>query len=195
MARLKEFDHDQALHSAIRAFSRKGYAATSTEDLMQEMGIGRQSMYDTFGVKRSLFLQALQTYVTASCGAILNELQRPGPPLKVLQEALIAFAERKDMASSDGCMGLNAISEFGTSDAEVTRTIRSAAEQQRRAIRNLLNNAVGQGGLSEADVDSAADFIDATLAGIRYAAKAGKSRKALRDMAVFAGNALSRASD
>ncbi len=43
-------------------------------------------------------------------------------------------------------------------------------------------------------MESAIDFIDATLAGIRYAAKAGKSRKALREMASFAGGALTKRS-
>jgi hypothetical protein len=34
-----------------------------------------------------------------------------------------------------------------------------------------------------------ADFFDCALAGIRMAGKAGKSRKALRNMAIFAGRA------
>jgi hypothetical protein len=34
-----------------------------------------------------------------------------------------------------------------------------------------------------------ADFFDSTLAGIRMAAKAGKSRQALRKIAAFAGRA------
>jgi hypothetical protein len=43
--------------------------------------------------------------------------------------------------------------------------------------------------LSDADLDSMADFFDCTLAGMRMAAKAGKSRKALRNIAIFAGRA------
>jgi len=34
--------------------------ATSTDDLMRAMELGRQSMYDTFGDKRALFLKALE---------------------------------------------------------------------------------------------------------------------------------------
>jgi len=37
-----------------------------------------------------------------------------------------------------------------------------------------------------ADLDSMADFFESTLAGIRMAAKAGKSRHALRNIAAFA---------
>ena len=66
MARPKEFDQDKALRKAIGLFSKQGFAATSTDELMRVMDVGRQSMYDTFGDKRELFLKALEMYVTES---------------------------------------------------------------------------------------------------------------------------------
>jgi hypothetical protein len=38
----------------LSAFSQQGFAATSTDDLMRAMDIGRQSMYDTFGFRDQL---------------------------------------------------------------------------------------------------------------------------------------------
>lgn len=58
----KKFDVQQALGKAMRAFWSRGYEATSIQDLLEEMGINRGSMYDTFGDKRSLFVAALQKY-------------------------------------------------------------------------------------------------------------------------------------
>ena len=58
MARPKEFDEKEALHKTIRLFSRQGFAATSTEELMRVMDVGRQSMYDTFGDKRGPILES-----------------------------------------------------------------------------------------------------------------------------------------
>ena len=49
MVRPKEFDRDAAVERAMSVFWSKGYASTSTDDLLQAMQIGRQSMYDTFG--------------------------------------------------------------------------------------------------------------------------------------------------
>jgi TetR/AcrR family transcriptional repressor of nem operon len=190
MARPKEFDQEKALRKAIRLFSQQGFAATSTDDLMRVMGIGRQSMYDTFGDKRALFLKALDLYVTESVHSINAELQRPGPALSAVQNALAIFAERNDLSSADGCMGLNAISEFGQRDADVTRITRNAARMQRQALMHVLTRAKKQDELdSDADLDSMADFFESTLAGIRMAAKAGKSRQALRNVATFAGRA------
>src|SRR5882757_6730846 len=107
MARPKEFDQDIALRKAIRLFSRQGFAATSTDDLMRAMNVGRQSMYDTFGDKRALFLRALELYVTESVHAIRAELEKPGSGLSAIQNALVTFGERGDLSSAEGCMGLN----------------------------------------------------------------------------------------
>jgi AcrR family transcriptional regulator len=190
MARPKEFDQEKALQQAVRIFSQQGYAATSTDELMRVMDIGRQSMYDTFGDKWTLFLNALEMYVTQSVQAINAELEKPGPALVAVRNALIAFSERNDLSSTEGCMGLNAVSEFGQRNAEVTRITRNAARVQRQALMRVLDRAKEQGELSsDADLDSMVDFFDCTLAGMRMAAKAGKSRKALRNIAIFAGRA------
>jgi AcrR family transcriptional regulator len=194
MARPKEFDQKKALRKAIRLFSQQGFAATSTDELMRVMDIGRQSMYDSFGDKRALFLKALEMYVTESVQSINAELEKPGSALAAVQNALVTFAERNDLSSAEGCMGLNAVSEFGQRDADVTRITRNAATTQRQTLMGVLARAKKQGQLSsDADLDVMADFFESTLAGIRMAAKAGKSRHALRKIAVFAGRAYLKA--
>jgi AcrR family transcriptional regulator len=191
MARPKEFDQDEALDQAIRLFSQQGFAATSTDELMRVMDIGRQSMYDTFGDKRALFLRALELYVTESVQSIGVELDRNGSALSAVRDALVSFAERKDLSSSEGCMGLNAIGEFGQRDADVTRITRSAARIQRQNLMKVFARAQIQGEVdADADLEGMADFFESTLAGIRIAAKAGKSRQALRKVAAFAGRAF-----
>jgi TetR/AcrR family transcriptional regulator, transcriptional repressor for nem operon len=194
MARPKEFDQEKALQKAIRLFSLQGFAATSTDELMRVMKIGRQSMYDSFGDKRTLFLKALGMYVTDAVQAINAELEKPGSALAAVQNAIVTFAERSELSSAEGCMGLNALSEFGQRDADVTRITRDAARMQRQTLMHLLTRAKNRVELdSDADLDSMADFFESTLAGIRMAAKAGKSRHALRKIAVFAGRAYLKA--
>ena len=197
MARPKEFDQERALHHAISVFSQKGFAATSTDDLMRAMDVGRQSMYDTFGDKRALFLKALEAYVVESVHAINVELQTPGSPLAAVRRTLIHFAERKDLSSTDGCMGINAVCEFGMRDEAVTQITRRAARVQRHTLMDTLKRAQLEGELdAHTDIESLADFFDSTLAGMKIAAKAGKSRPALKRIAVvasivFAGTKLS----
>jgi len=118
MARPKEFDQEKALRKAVRLFSEQGFAATSTDELMRVMNVGRQSMYDTFGDERALFLRALEMYVTESVKSINAELEKPGSALCTVRNGLVTFAERNDLSSSEGCMGVNAICEFGQRETQ-----------------------------------------------------------------------------
>ena len=60
MSRPKEFDRAEALAAAKVVFWKKGYDATTTDDLRHAMKIGRQSLYDSFGGKRPLYLEVLR---------------------------------------------------------------------------------------------------------------------------------------
>ena len=58
----KAFDTETTLAKAMETFWVHGYEATSMHDLVDHMGIGRGSLYATFGNKRSLFIQALHLF-------------------------------------------------------------------------------------------------------------------------------------
>lgn len=83
------------------------------------------------------------------------ELERPRSAQSAVQNALVAFAERNDLCSAEGCMGLNAISEFGERDAEITQITRTAARALRQVLMGVLTKAKSQGELSR-DADTSA---------------------------------------
>ncbi len=62
MPRPKSFDPDTVLAKAMGVFWEKGFDAASISDLTDAMGINRFSLYDTFGDKHELYLQALDSY-------------------------------------------------------------------------------------------------------------------------------------
>ncbi len=80
MPRTKEFDPEAALQTALELFWRRGFVATSTADLVEHLGIGRASIYATFGNKHELYLKALQRY-QEQLPDLLRELSQPGPVL------------------------------------------------------------------------------------------------------------------
>lgn len=193
MARRKEFDQEAALREAIAAFGRKGFTATSTEDLMRGMKVGRQSMYDTFGDKRALFLKALALYSQENLAAIAAELGKPGSPLANIRNALMRFTDRPDIAPMDGCMGINALCEFGLEDPEVLQALQGegAAKALRQLLVKHLKRARAAGELADdADILGLADFFDSTLAGLRVAARGGKNRTELKRIAEIASKAF-----
>jgi AcrR family transcriptional regulator len=148
---------------------------------MAAMNLGRQSMYDTFGDKRALFLKALRFYSEENTNAIVVELRKPGSPLTNISNVLIRFTEREDLSPPYGCMGINAICEFGLTDPEVLEAIQDAARLQRRVLIETLRRAKKNGEVApDSDIAGLAEFIEVTLAGLRVAAKGGMGRTELK---------------
>ena len=62
MARALAFDYTSALERATRLFWKTGYAGTSLRDLLQGMGIGESSFYNTLKSKKHAYLECLKHY-------------------------------------------------------------------------------------------------------------------------------------
>ena len=62
MPRVKQFREEEVLEKAMELFWKKGFHATSMQDLVSHLGINRASIYDTFGGKQALFDKAFQAY-------------------------------------------------------------------------------------------------------------------------------------
>ena len=58
----KQFDMDQVLKKAMRAFWDRGYECTSMQDLVDHTGVNRGNRYATYGDKHALFVAALRRY-------------------------------------------------------------------------------------------------------------------------------------
>src|SRR5258706_6133510 len=104
MARPKEFDRDVALRRAIPVFWKKGFARTSTEDLVAAMGIGKQSLYDTFGDKRGLFLEALRTYNSEGVASLVKRLAAGASKLAPIEGVLVDLSNEQPKKLRPGCM-------------------------------------------------------------------------------------------
>src|SRR5918911_4112509 len=93
MARRKEFNRDEALHKAMEVFWARGYEAASINDLVEHMGINRQSLYDTFGDKHSLYLQALDRYREVEGRKMFEALEQPGSVKRALRQLFQGVVE------------------------------------------------------------------------------------------------------
>jgi TetR/AcrR family transcriptional regulator, copper-responsive repressor len=64
--RPRAFDPDEALRRALDCFWKRGYSATSLDDLSAAMGMNRPSIYAAFGDKKALYLAATELYQAKS---------------------------------------------------------------------------------------------------------------------------------
>ena len=184
MARPKEFESEAALKKAIRVFSEHGYEGTSTDALVQAMGIGRQSLYDTFGDKWRLYLEALQHYTAESISNQLRALNSASSPVKGL-EAMLNLAVSLAIADPEPkCLGISAVCEFGRSDPGVTMITDLAGRTLLSGLERRIAEAKAAGEISKSvDAQTAAQFIMATLVGIKIAARSGAAPETLRGIA------------
>ena len=175
----------------MTVFWEQGYDATSTDDLLQAMGIGRQSMYDTFGDKHRLYIEALQRYQAEYGARLLERLYATSSPLSALREVLLAVANETPGERARGCLAVNATMELAHADSEVASIVRTSEMLCQAALERVVREAKRTGELSSAvDERSAGRFLFTTVQGLRVSAKAGLSPAALRDVAEFALKAL-----
>jgi TetR/AcrR family transcriptional regulator, transcriptional repressor for nem operon len=193
MARPREFDRDEALKRATAVFWAKGFESASTEDLLAAMQIGRQSLYDTFGDKRRLYLEALGRYQAASVSSHIALLESEISPIAGIRKMLMALATADPAFRALGCMGVGAISEFGQGDAEISTMGRSSAMVLDAALERAVRAAKARREIGrEVDEKGAVHFIQSTMLGLKVSAKAGLDTAAMRQIVDFAMEALKR---
>jgi AcrR family transcriptional regulator len=189
MARPLEFDPDHALDAAIAVFSSHGYEGSSTAELLNRMGIARQSLYGAFGDKRRLFLKALERYNADSIAELIEALSSRSNTLEALEAALLAFA-RPGAHPESGCLGLGSIAEFGRADAEINLINDRSAETLLQAFAARIRHGVMAGELAAIDADEAARYLLTVRAGLKMAARGGASFETLAATARMALSGL-----
>ncbi len=194
MARPKEFDRDSALLIAIEVFADRGFEGTSTETLLKAMGLNRQSLYDTYGSKRALYLEALRRYNRENAARIVQDIVRAPTPMTGLEQALSSFAHHAAERPNASCLGVSSILEFGLRDADVL----AAGEVSHSMLAAAIGDAVARAQIagqirSDIDANSAADFLLGTFAGLKVSARGGMPPERLQQMARLAVQALSPA--
>src|SRR6202795_2319979 len=116
MARRKEFDPDQARAKAMAFFWGVGFENTLLELLLRAMGIAKQSLYDTYGDKRGLYMKAL-AYYRRQTNDGLRGLFGAGRPVKeVFAKLLFGLSAESKHQHERGCLLLSANLERDTSD-------------------------------------------------------------------------------
>ncbi len=127
--RTKAFDIDRVLDKAVQLFWSKGYEATSIPALEVQMGIKRQSLYDTFGNKHSLFLLSLERYHQQVIVKNFTNLLTAPSPKKAIKDYFYQRIKDIDNANViDGCFVTNSLTELGLSDQEVKNQTKKTLE-------------------------------------------------------------------
>ncbi|MBQ1020220.1 helix-turn-helix transcriptional regulator [Micromonospora sp. D93] len=74
MGRPRGFDEQAVTAAAAELFAVRAYDGVSVDDLVQQLGVHRNSLYKTFGSKRGLYLAALRWHLEHRLPSLTEQL-------------------------------------------------------------------------------------------------------------------------
>lgn len=171
----KTFDEEMALDRAMDLFWRRGYAATSAQDLVDELKISRSSLYGSFGSKPELYLLAIERYCALEAGPRHELLSGPGSAVDAIAELLAGLVTALDEHPDHrGCLVVNAAMERIPADPATGARV----ALQLGRLENALHDTVRRG-MDDGEIDAGRDargiarFLTTIVQGMRVVGKVG----------------------
>ncbi|MER7343248.1 TetR/AcrR family transcriptional regulator [Streptomyces sp. NPDC000075] len=181
MGRPKQFDPDAAVEQAMQVFWRQGYAATTPQDLVDALGIGKGSLYHAFGSKHALFELALRRYRDGQAEAVIELLGGDGPVKERLRAALLMLVEM-DLGDPDrrGCMAVNTAAELAAADEVASELVRRMFDRTEEALRALVEEGRRSGEIpAERNARAVGSMLLSTAVGLRLLARVAEGPERL----------------
>ena len=184
MPKTELFDKEAVLDSAMHLFWRKGYHATSMQDLVEAMGINRSSIYNTFGDKFALYLESLKRYQSLERSQAHRYLLQSNSPLEAIKKFIEGIIEAiltdKDKV---GCYISNCTAEFAHSDSPVRKFLDENQSNLRQLFKDILIKGQEAGEISKRQSPEAlALYLFSNIQGMRLTGMIIDDRKLLRTL-------------
>ena len=168
MGRNKTYDRDVLIERAMEMFRDHGFAGTSTQMLVEGLGVNRYSLYAEFGGKQTLFDAALKRYDEKVVERNFGPLEAPAAGIAEVRALLDFFRTAgKGPAAGRGCLLCNTAVELGPDDPSGARFVQRYFKRLSTAFYAALDNAHSRGELRRsADPREEANFFTASVLGL-----------------------------
>lgn len=176
-----ERSRKKILLSALREIHRKGYNATSINDILAGIDLTKGAFYHHFPNKQALgwaVLELIGQNIQKNWIAPLAECEKP---LSCLQDILSSQLDKLDKETVElGCLLNNLAQEMSAQDEEFRLRVAQIYEGWRKGITEALRQGQKSGEVKlEIDALGTATFVVASMAGMRGMAKTTKSADVL----------------
>jgi TetR/AcrR family transcriptional regulator, transcriptional repressor for nem operon len=154
MGRPRGFDEQAVTAAAARLFAGRVYDGVSVDDLVQQLGVHRNSLYKTFGSKRGLYLAALRWYLRNELAPLADRLAGETDLARVIEDEgldllLLAAMERAPVDTEVAEIVLEALHLLEQALHQAPTTTGSAPEA---AVNALLGQRLRARATASADV-------------------------------------------
>ena len=183
MPRVKTFDENEVLTKAMNLFWKRGYAATSVQDLVSCLGINRASLYDTFGDKKQLFKKSFELYRTTNKEGLV-QFFKSRPNVKEGFAELFQNAIQEAITDKDrkGCFVVNTTTELIPNDENLLEILESNKKDIEIIFYEYLKKGKESGQLiTTQNLKSVASLFYILYNGIRVVSKVSTDKKKLND--------------
>ena len=168
MGRIREFEDIKVFEKAMHLFWKKGYGNTSLKDLLEVMEIQNGSFYNTFGSKKALFINALESY-EKDFAQKRNLLFESGNGFKKNIRILFShvFDRQKKTECPKGCFLFNSVSADALEDSEIQTLVHSGVRDFENFLKDQIKIAIDNGEIDKSiEPNKTAAILIAYMQGI-----------------------------
>lgn len=181
----KSFDENEVLRKAMLVFWEKGFDSASIADLVEGTGINKGSLYNAYGGKHNLFVQALLKYDQDNRRATLAQLEALDQPKQAISGLFdhivaetVADTERK------GCFLVNTASEIATHDRDVADIVTQGLREVEAFFRRCVEVGQARGEIAKRlDPEATAKALLGLIVAIRVLGRGVFTEAALHTIA------------
>ncbi len=137
--RPRQFAREEALQNAMEVFWRKGFEATSLDDLLAGMALSKSSFYACFGSKQALYDEAIRAYAERFLDVMADLARSVADPMAAVQAILATMADTG--GGSQGCFIVNTVTELALHNAELTAYCQTHIARMAEIVADLLVQA------------------------------------------------------
>ena len=169
MAMKKISTREKILESAYQLFYKKGFHATSIDEILKDANLNKGSLYHLFKSKKELLLAVIDEKLGAMLREDYKEISSVEEPLKFLEEKLLCvdFFDFKH-----GCPLNNLVQEMSPVDQDIAKALLIVYHE----LESYYVIALRDEELSEEEKRSLAKMMVATVEGAIMAAKASQDK-------------------
>ncbi|HBO21997.1 TetR/AcrR family transcriptional regulator [Providencia sp.] len=177
--RPRRYDSDIAINHITELFWRKGYTATSMDDLVLTTEMNKPSLYSAFGNKFAMYEKAIEHFSKIAGTRYSEALNKQNDNDDISQRLLRYFLVGIELYTGKhgqlGCMILSTASAE-VDIPEVQQHLANVIKAQINQVALAITQALIDGELKEnCDIDLTAQLITAILHSISLRARAGET--------------------
>ena len=134
--RYKEYNVNRVLEKSIALFWNKGFNGCSVNEIVENTGVNRFSLYHEFSNKEGILYQSVELYRRRHVDDKLNILKSDGELKSVLKDFYLSFLHDAD--PMPGCYMIHIGTELADSDERVKKCVDDYLDEISTLLVSLL---------------------------------------------------------